>query len=439
MREVALGGKTPPEKICRSKSTNQSGERNEHRPDLCFSICRFSQVVFILRAQLHAQSLFLFPIVFGISLFHYFDEKKDGAAGNSIVCFAAAIRHLTDATKSATFLATESVNSAPFKKGVWKSAKLFANTKVHIFGKETTVRMRQKCEGQVCEGQECECDFSAIGQNSEMVQIVRSRSFFFFFFLKKLSQSLSFSLGCSHCVWPKRTLFLTWMRWKFCIHLKNCPLCFSDCPHELREPSTNSRFHNFWFLGAVQWILLLYWTVNVDDLTCEKSRNQFCFVFAKKRAHFSSHVWLRLRLRESAPPPPPSETPVFVWVRLSSRFHESETPYSKIQICLATVMKTQRFAFCFMQWERALTSLCSPCGSFRVNEIFFDRQFFPRVSVGPLLQGPRNEWPQSSTHVDSRHVDSRHADYTFRTHRAVDLHTHVSIGFALWHARSSQT
>ena len=48
--------------------------------------------------------------------------------------------------------------------------------------------MRQKCEGQVCEGQECECDFSAIGQNSEVIQIERSRSFclqdgVFFFFL----------------------------------------------------------------------------------------------------------------------------------------------------------------------------------------------------------------------------------------------------------------
>ena len=48
------------------ESTNQSGERNEPLPDLCFSICRFSEVVFILRAQPHAQSLFLFPIVFVI-------------------------------------------------------------------------------------------------------------------------------------------------------------------------------------------------------------------------------------------------------------------------------------------------------------------------------------------------------------------------------------
>ena len=45
----------------------------------------------IPRVQPHARSLFLFPIVFGINLIHFFDEKKDGAAGNSIVCFAASI------------------------------------------------------------------------------------------------------------------------------------------------------------------------------------------------------------------------------------------------------------------------------------------------------------------------------------------------------------
>ena len=60
-----------------SKSTNQFGERKERLPDLCFSICRFSQVVFIPRVQPHAQSLFLFPIVFGINLIHFFDEKKE--------------------------------------------------------------------------------------------------------------------------------------------------------------------------------------------------------------------------------------------------------------------------------------------------------------------------------------------------------------------------
>ena len=69
---------------------------------------------------------------------------------------------------------------------------------------ETTVRMRQKCEGQVCEGQECECDFSANGQNSEVIQIVRSRSLclpsgwsLVFFLEKKKYLSLSLSLSLS--------------------------------------------------------------------------------------------------------------------------------------------------------------------------------------------------------------------------------------------------
>ena len=41
---------------------------------------QISQVVFIPLAQPHAQSLFLFPIVFGINLIHFFDffdEKEE--------------------------------------------------------------------------------------------------------------------------------------------------------------------------------------------------------------------------------------------------------------------------------------------------------------------------------------------------------------------------
>ena len=146
MREVALGELTPPEKICRSKSTNQEGVRSAHRTDLCFSICRFSQVVFIPQAQPHAQSLFLFPLVFGNNLIHFFDffdEKEERCRGNSIVCFAASIpcqsRHLTmqrmrTVSKSATFLATESVNSAPFKMG---------ETEVQIFSQGKRKILRQ--------------------------------------------------------------------------------------------------------------------------------------------------------------------------------------------------------------------------------------------------------------------------------------------------------
>ena len=92
VREVALGGQTPPEKFYRSKSTNQSSERNERLPDLCFSICRFSQVVFIPERNLTHNLFFLFPIVFGINLIHFFDDwKKGSAAKNSIVFFCASI------------------------------------------------------------------------------------------------------------------------------------------------------------------------------------------------------------------------------------------------------------------------------------------------------------------------------------------------------------
>ena len=97
---------------------------------------------------------FLFPIVFGINLIHFFDEKKDGAAGNLIV-FLVLRSPVTMVTpfdrgktiaKSANFtknancfeecnvLAMESVSSAPFLRG---------ETKVRIFGKEKCKTLRQ--------------------------------------------------------------------------------------------------------------------------------------------------------------------------------------------------------------------------------------------------------------------------------------------------------
>ena len=84
---------------------------------------------------------FLVLIWFIFSIFS--TRKKNGAAGNSIVCFAASIpcqsRHLTvrriqTVSKSATFLAMESVNSAHFKR--WK-------TEVQNFGKEKRKTLRQ--------------------------------------------------------------------------------------------------------------------------------------------------------------------------------------------------------------------------------------------------------------------------------------------------------
>ena len=146
-RDFAWGCTRGINTTCKSKSTNQSGERNERLPDLCFSICRFSQVVFIPQAQPHAQSLFLFPIVFGINLIHFFDEEKNSAAGNSIVCFGASIpchaiwqkrRRMRTVSKSAKSLATESVSSAPFKRGVRKRGANFSQGKVKNFSPTQT-------------------------------------------------------------------------------------------------------------------------------------------------------------------------------------------------------------------------------------------------------------------------------------------------------------
>ena len=89
-------------------------------------------MVFIPRAQPHAQSLFLFPIVFGINLIHFFNEKKDGAADRLFCCFDPLSRHLTvrilrrmrTVSNISTFWATESVNSAPFKRGETKLSPL---------------------------------------------------------------------------------------------------------------------------------------------------------------------------------------------------------------------------------------------------------------------------------------------------------------------------
>ena len=91
MREVALGGYTPPEKICRSKAqiSPVSGTN-------AFLICAFRSADFLRwclpsERNLTHNLFILFPIVFGINLIHFFDEKKDGAAENAIVCFSASI------------------------------------------------------------------------------------------------------------------------------------------------------------------------------------------------------------------------------------------------------------------------------------------------------------------------------------------------------------
>ena len=74
MREVVRGDKHNLRKSA-NRNTQISVIHSAHYTDLCFAICRFSQVVFVTSNNftLHAQSLFLFPIVFSINLIPFFD------------------------------------------------------------------------------------------------------------------------------------------------------------------------------------------------------------------------------------------------------------------------------------------------------------------------------------------------------------------------------
>ena len=83
--------------------------------------------MFIPRAQPHPQSLFLFPIVFGINLIHFFrwEGRCSRKFDRLFRCFDPLSRHLTEAKKNANcfeecnvFTCNGSVNSAPFKRGV---------------------------------------------------------------------------------------------------------------------------------------------------------------------------------------------------------------------------------------------------------------------------------------------------------------------------------
>ena len=73
-----------------------------------FLICAFRSADFLRwclspERNLTHNLFFLFPIVFGINLIHFFDEKKDGEAENSIVffrCFDPLSRHLTEVKRS---------------------------------------------------------------------------------------------------------------------------------------------------------------------------------------------------------------------------------------------------------------------------------------------------------------------------------------------------
>ena len=91
---------------------------------MLFDLQIFSGGVYSPSAPSRTISFSISNSSFGINLIHFFDffddkEERYRAAGNSIVCLAASIacqsrhgtvRRMRTVSKSATFLATESVN-----------------------------------------------------------------------------------------------------------------------------------------------------------------------------------------------------------------------------------------------------------------------------------------------------------------------------------------
>ena len=72
MREVVRGDK---HNLRKSANRNAliSVIHSAHCTDLCFAICRFSQVVFVTSNNFTHNLLFIFPIVFSINLIPFFD------------------------------------------------------------------------------------------------------------------------------------------------------------------------------------------------------------------------------------------------------------------------------------------------------------------------------------------------------------------------------
>ena len=72
MREVVRGDKHNLRKSA-NRNAQVSVIHSAYCTDLCFAICRFSQVVFVTSNNFTHNLLFLFPIVFSISLIPFFD------------------------------------------------------------------------------------------------------------------------------------------------------------------------------------------------------------------------------------------------------------------------------------------------------------------------------------------------------------------------------
>ena len=146
------------------KSADRKAQIRKAFVPLTGLICAFRSAAFLRwclssKCNLMHNLFFYFQyfLVLIWSFFRWEEERYSQKFDRLFWCFDPLSRHLTEAkrktrtvSKSATFLATEIVNSAPFKRGekrcnilARKSTKLFANTKVEIFGKERCKIHRQ--------------------------------------------------------------------------------------------------------------------------------------------------------------------------------------------------------------------------------------------------------------------------------------------------------
>ena len=62
---------------------------------MCFAIISFSQVSVNHLEPTHAQSPFLFPLVFGVNMIPFLDGRKEGEAVHSIICLRFQVDRLS--------------------------------------------------------------------------------------------------------------------------------------------------------------------------------------------------------------------------------------------------------------------------------------------------------------------------------------------------------
>ena len=152
MREVALGGWTPPEKIFRSKSTNQSSKRDERLPDCALRSADFLRWCLSSERNLTHNLFFLFPI--GLVLIRFILSMRRRTVQPEIRSFVSVPRSPVKPfdrgkTKSANFTKNrncfEECNVFGNGKCELSAINIFkrGETKVQIFGKEKCKTHRQ--------------------------------------------------------------------------------------------------------------------------------------------------------------------------------------------------------------------------------------------------------------------------------------------------------